>query len=161
MVTKFKLFESVKSFDWTGPEIDYGHFKSYKYFFDVGEFNYKVSISESDYTNQFWISFKVKKINSDDEYLEDIITNTGKIYSIMETVMDIYESNFNLLKNLPMMDRFIDKYPIIYSFTGIRKDNEVGISKRNKLYLKFLKRKFPEWEVEQTFSNGQMKITTN
>lgn len=114
---------------------------SYDYFFDTSEYHYKVSISE--YSNKYYsIGFKAKKINSDDFFDFDIITNQNT-YKVMETVIkaiqefysekvkeiEKYNTQFNLNLNI---NNFFKGF--VFSFNN---DNKKNIQRLN-LYKKYI-----------------------
>lgn len=115
--------------------------KNYDYFFDTPEYHYKVSISE--YMESYYsIGFKARKIDSDDFFNFNIITNQNT-YKVMETVMKSIEEFY--LEKIQEIENYNKQFKLnlnindffkgfVFSFNN---DNKKNIQRLN-LYKKYI-----------------------
>jgi hypothetical protein len=147
-----EIGEGVTPYQWSGPEDDFGYV------------NYFFTTEDKDYYNVFFtggvhediedswsINFFVKNDTDIQTWNSETVTNKGRQFKIISTIMDI-------IKN------FIQEYPAnIISFTGSDKENS-ETNQRDLLYQAYVKKnihKFPEWKYEIHGSGGVDLIRKN
>jgi hypothetical protein len=115
----------------------------FKYEFSTPENAYQVTIEKyGEDKSSLDVSFSVDGSFS-------TVTNENEIFKVMATVMNIVEE---FHKNMKKQDIFPEKYNK-YTFAGSFKSGGLsssgGSEQRERLYLKFIKNRFPNASVER------------
>lgn len=134
-----EIGEGVTPYKWTGPD-ERGETIFYYFKTEDGDY-YKVLFDGMMYENVWELAFYSNSVTpSDEEGYTGIVTNKGRQFKIISTVMDIINS-------------FIKEYPVNdIHFTGAdKKGSKGGTNQRDILYAAYVKKninKLEGWDYE-------------
>lgn len=142
-----EIGEGMIPYKWTGPEDDFG---SVNYFFKTEDDDYYNIIfgASGEGENDWSLNFYVKNDTDIDTWSSGAVTNKGRQFKIISTIMDI-------------MKDFINEYPAdkIF-FTGSDKEgSKINSNQRDMLYTAYVKKninKLQGWDFEIQPGGGMM-----
>jgi hypothetical protein len=127
-----EIGEGVTPYKWSGPEERFG---GIIYYFTTEDNDYYKVRFDGTIDNGWELNFYVR---DKDEYSSGAITNKGRQFKVISTIMDIMKS-------------FIEEYPAdLITFTGSDKETS-NVNQRDLLYQAYVKKnihKFPDWKYE-------------